>query len=66
MAKIGEFVLTYTGHSGFIEKIYNVTGRGEYCHIRETDGRIYYCSTSSLLIGGKDVQRRNGTSPRMV
>lgn len=59
MAKIGEFVLTYTGHSGFIEKIYNVTGRGEYCHIREADGRIYYCSTSNLLIGGKEVLKND-------
>lgn len=54
MAKIGEFVVTYTGRMGFIEKIYNVPGKGEYCCFREIDGNIYRCSTSELLMGGRE------------
>lgn len=54
MVRLGEFALTYNGHCGFIEKIYHVTGRGEYCYIRESDGRLYYCPTSMLLMGGGD------------
>ena len=47
---IGNFAVTYNGHSGFIVKIYRVTGCGMYVHIRESDGKIYYCPVSMLLI----------------
>ena len=52
MIKVGTFAVTYDGHIGFITKVYHVTGVGEYVHIREKDGRIYYCPVSNLLIGG--------------
>ena len=56
MAKLGEFVLTYTGRGGFIEKIYNVPGKGEYCCFREANGKLYRCPTLKLLIGGNKCQ----------
>ena len=50
MAQLGEFAITYDGHCGFIEKIYRVTGVGTYVHIRESDGKIYYCPLSPIYL----------------
>lgn len=56
-ARVGEFATTYDGHCGFIEKVYRPTGcREDSVHIREADGRIYYCPVSNLLIGGDYVR----------
>jgi hypothetical protein len=48
MYKLGDCVRTINGHMGIITKIYKVTGAGLYCHVRETDGCVYYCSLDYL------------------
>lgn len=48
MYKLGDCVRTINGHIGIITKIYKVTGAGLHCHIKEADGRIYYCPLEYL------------------
>lgn len=48
LPEIGDYVHTTNGHSGSVTKIYKVTGAGISVHIRESDGRIYYCPINML------------------
>ena len=51
--KVGSMVRTYDGHCGIVVKRYSVTGRpGMFVHIREADGRIYYCPESYIVKAG--------------
>ena len=46
---IGKKVITIDGHSGIVIKHFKPTGRNMTVHIREDDGRIYYCPESDIL-----------------
>lgn len=47
---LGDYVHTYNGHYGKVVKKYHVTGvSGLYVHIKENDGRIYYCHMSEIF-----------------
>lgn len=45
---IGKFVITYDGHSGIVTKHFKPTGREMTVHIKENDGRVYYCPQSDI------------------
>ena len=50
---IGKHVITYDGHSGIVIKHFKPTGRDMTVHIKEDDGRVYYCPQSDIeYIGG--------------
>lgn len=53
MFKIGERVSTINSHDGIIVKVFKATGRGMMVHIKEDDGRIYFCPISYLKGGAK-------------
>ena len=46
---IGKYVETYDGHSGIVVKHFKPTGRSMTVHIKEADGRIYYCPESDII-----------------
>ena len=47
---IGDRVEARYGHSGTVVKKYFVLGRYEtYIHIKEADGRIWYCPLSDVI-----------------
>lgn len=49
LVNIGDKVITYDGHRGTVIKKYFVTGvYGMYVHIKEADGRIWYCPASCI------------------
>jgi len=48
MPQIGNYVRCINGHCGTVTKIYKVTGEGIYVHIRESDGRVYYCPINMI------------------
>lgn len=50
---IGKHVITYDGHSGIVIKHFKPTGREMTVHIKEGDGRIYYCPQSDIEYIGK-------------
>ncbi len=46
---IGKQVRTIDGHSGIVIKHYKVTGSGMSVHIKQDDGRIWYCPEESII-----------------
>lgn len=47
---LGDLVRTCDGHRGRVIKKYHVTGVSTpYVHIREADGRIWYCPISDIV-----------------
>ena len=46
---IGKFVITIDGHSGVVIKQFKPTGRSITIHIKENDGRIWYCPISDVI-----------------
>ena len=41
--------MTYDGHIGIVIKHYKVTGSGMSVHIKQDDGRIWYCPEESII-----------------
>lgn len=53
---IGKYVETYDGHKGIVIKHFKPTGRNMTVHIKETDGRVWYCPDNEIIfIKGSDV-----------
>lgn len=50
MNLIGKRVTTYDGHSGIVLKHYKVTGRRMSVHIKQDDGRIWYCPDYNIMV----------------
>lgn len=46
---IGKRVTTIDGHSGIVIKHYKVTGRGMSVHIKQDDGRVWYCPEADII-----------------
>lgn len=46
---IGKYVETYDGHAGTVIKHFKPTGRTMTVHIKEADGRIWYCPESDII-----------------
>lgn len=47
---IGDCVVTNDGHRGTVTKVYKVTGVSTlYAHIREADGRTWYCPITTIV-----------------
>lgn len=50
---LGIYVETYDGHKGRVIRYFKSTGRGMTVHIKESDGRIWYCPVNEIVfIGG--------------
>ena len=49
MDLIGKRVITVGGHIGTVIKHFKATGRGMMVHIKQDDGRIWYCPESDIL-----------------
>lgn len=48
---IGKRVTTLDGqHSGIVIKHFKPTGRSMTVHIREEDGRIYFCPEADIMV----------------
>ncbi len=48
---IGKRVVTVDGqHSGIVIKHFKPTGRSMTVHIKEKDGRIYFCPDTEIII----------------
>ena len=45
---IGKIVTTFDGHTGIVIKHFNPTGRIMKVHIKQKDGRIWYCPDSDI------------------
>lgn len=46
---IGKRVATYDGHIGVVIKHFKPTGRDITVHIKQDDGRIWYCPESYIV-----------------
>lgn len=46
---IGKKVTTYDGHKGIVIKHFKPTGREMTVHIKQNDGRIWYCPDSYII-----------------
>jgi len=46
---IGKHVTTIDGHSGTVIKHYKATGFGMQIHIKQDDGRIWYCPENNII-----------------
>ena len=46
---IGKRVTTYDGHSGLVIKHFKPTGRSITIHIKQDDGRIWYCPENDII-----------------
>ena len=46
---IGKRVKTIDGHSGIVIKHYKVTGAGMSVHIKQNDGRVWYCPDTYIV-----------------
>ena len=46
---IGKRVATYDGHIGVVIKHFKSTGRGMTVHIKQDDGRIWYCPENDIV-----------------
>ena len=46
---IGKKVITINGHFGIVIKHFKPTGRSMTVHIKEADGRIWYCPESDII-----------------
>ena len=49
MDLIGKRVITYDGHVGVIIKHFKPTGRDMSVHIKQKDGRIWYCPENNIV-----------------
>lgn len=47
---IGKYVQTYDGHYGEVIKCFKPTGRDMTVHIKQEDGRVWYCPLSDIEI----------------
>lgn len=47
--EVGNYVRTYDGHSGIVVKYFKPTGRSMTVHIKEPDGRIWFCPDSDII-----------------
>ena len=48
---IGRRVVTYDGHIGVVIKHFKPTGRDMTVHIKQDDGRIWYCPENNIVDG---------------
>lgn len=46
---IGKRVTTFDGHSGIVIKHFKPTGRDITVHIKQDDGRIWYCPENYII-----------------
>jgi len=46
---IGRRVATYDGHIGVVIKHFKPTGRDMTVHIKQDDGRIWYCPENNIV-----------------
>ena len=46
---IGKRVATYDGHIGVVIKHFKPTGRDMTVHIKQDDGRIWYCPENNIV-----------------
>lgn len=46
---IGRRVATYDGHVGVVIKHFKPTGRDMTVHIKQDDGRIWYCPENNIV-----------------
>jgi hypothetical protein len=46
---LGKYVTTYDGHSGVVIKHFKPTGREMTVHIKQDDGRIWYCPDKDII-----------------
>ena len=47
---VGKYVETYDGHKGIVIKHFKPTGRSMTVHIKEIDGRIWYCLDNEIIL----------------
>lgn len=53
MIKVGQFATSYSGVTGFVEKVYKPKNKNRwYCTIRDENGKLHYFPVDNLLIGG--------------
>ena len=50
---IGKYVETYDGHKGIVIKHFKPTGRSMTVHIKEKDGRVWYCPDNEIIFIGE-------------
>lgn len=46
---IGKYVETYDGHRGIVINHFKTTGRSMTVHIKEKDGRVWYCPDTDII-----------------
>lgn len=46
---IGKKVITGDGHRGIVIKQFKPTGRNITVHIKENDGRVWYCPITDIV-----------------
>lgn len=46
---IGKYVETYDGHKGIVIKHFKPTGRSMTVHIKESNGRIWFCPDNNII-----------------
>lgn len=46
---IGKYVETYDGHKGIVIKHFKPTGRNMTVHVKEKDGKIWYCPENDII-----------------
>lgn len=63
---IGKRVTTDDRHSGIVIKHYKVTGGGMSVHIKQDDGRIWYCPDSNIAIIHKREDKKIITDKRAL
>ena len=57
---IGKYVTTIDGHSGIVVKHFKPTGMDITVHIKQADGKIWYCPESCIVeIKDKENQLMN-------
>jgi len=47
---IGKRVATYDGHVGVVIKNFKPTARDMTVHIKQNDGRIWYCPENDIIV----------------
>lgn len=47
---LGKYVTTYDGHSGIVIKYFKPTGREMTVHIKQDDGRVWYCPATDIIV----------------
>ena len=46
---IGKKVMTDDGHKGIVIKHFYATARGMMVHIKQNDGRVWFCPENSIV-----------------